>query len=288
MTEILVQQKSFNGNSNHLVGVIPACGQANDMFYAHHNSLLPIGNNITAIERCIYECMLVGCQSIWINCHPSIVNVLKLYFGNYFKNPNFIKLKKFTDFPIVPQYLPIYYMIPSPVDFNKRTSWTYSALYAAKNANYILNSLLESTKNVKFYFTFPICVYPLSDLRKVGALIKNEKNFCFSHHGKTFKDGIYAAFTLNKSQINDCLEKLPYLETEYTEFGFNSRFFPINKILKHVDLDKFSKIELDRYYPIYTNKKYFDYLKNGDYCEIKKRHALVKNYMNWKIIKKEE
>lgn len=288
MTEILVQQKTYNANSSHLVGIIPACGQANDLFYPYHNSLLPIGNNITAIERCIYECMLVGCQSIWINCHPSILNVLKLYFGNYFKNPNFNKINKFTDFPIVPKYLPIYYMVPTPNDFNKRTSWVYCALYAAKNANHVLNYLFESTKNLKYYFTFPICIYPTVITNELRSALKNDANFCYTYNDKTFKDGIYAAFSLNKNQVSDCFDKLSYLETDYTDFGFNSRFFPIGKILRHINIDTFTKIPLDKYYPIYTSKKYFDYLKNGDYCNIKKRHGLVKNYMNWKIVKKEE
>lgn len=282
------QKKKSADDNNSIVGIIPACGQNNDMFYSHHNCLLPIGNNITAIENSIYECISFGCDSIWINCHPSITNILKLQFGNYFKNPNHSKIIKFTDHPPVPKYIPIYYMNPSWADFNKRTSWIYSALYAAKTASLILTRLLETTRNIRYYFSFPIGVTLINNKFSVAKKIKKSKNFCFTYKGKTFKDNLYTGFTLNKTQIVEALEKLTFLETEYTDYGFNSRFFPISKVMSHINIDKFEKIEVHAYYPIYTNQKYFDYLQNGDYSRIKKHSRYIKNYVNIKLPKYEQ
>lgn len=287
-SNVLVRQKTHDPKNNFLIGIIPACGQPNDMFYSHHNCLLPIGNNITAIERCINECMSIGCDSIWINCHPSVINILKSYFGNYFKNPNWNTQIRFTDYPPVAKYIPIYYLTPAWNDFNIRTSWVYSSLYAAKTASLILSQLLETTKNVKYYFSFPTAVLKYSNTKAIAKLARESKNFCFEFEGKTFKDNLYSSFTLNKVQIYDALDKISYLETEYTDFGFNSRFFPISKIFKHLNIEKFEKLPLNAYYSIYTNKKYFDYLQKGDYCNIKKKSKLVRTYLNWKIPKFKE
>lgn len=287
MEERLSLQKTYDGNNNSVVGIISACGQNNDMFYSHHNVLLPVGNNITAIERSVYECMLVGCQSIWINCHPSITNILKLYFGHYFKNPHWNRLKRFTDFPIAPKYIPIYYMNPNWKDLNQRTSWIYCGLSAAKMADSILNQFFETTKYIKYYFAFPNAVLRFEKGRAVAKKVKESDNFCFEFEGKTFKDNLYASFTLRGEQIKDCFEKLTFLETEYTDYGFNSRFFPISKVLKHLDITKFETMPLKAYYPIYTNKKYFDYLQKGDYYYINKKSNLIKNYLNVRLPKYE-
>lgn len=282
------KQKSKTYDSNVIVGIIPACGQNNDMFYSHHNSLLPVGNNITAIEHSIYECISLGCASIWINCHPSITNILKLTFGNYFKNPNFVRIKKFTDCPPVPKYIPIYYMNPSWSDFNKRTSWIYTALYASKTASSIVRKIMETTIDIKCYFSFPTGIMHFDNRRLTASILKKSKNFCFENEGKTFKDNCYMGFSLDRKQIDEALEKLTFLETEYTDYGFNSRFFPISKVMSHLNIDKFTRVQVKAYYPIYTNQKYFDYLKKGDYSTLKKRSKYVKNYINARLPKYEK
>ena len=53
-------------SKKNIPGIIPVAGLTSEFGMEWDASLVPISPNYTALEASVYECLNVGCSSIWI------------------------------------------------------------------------------------------------------------------------------------------------------------------------------------------------------------------------------
>ena len=56
-------------NVQHLAGIVPIGGQPLDFKMPWHDSMMPIAQNYLAVERAVFQCVLAGCETVWIVGH---------------------------------------------------------------------------------------------------------------------------------------------------------------------------------------------------------------------------
>ena len=56
----------------NMPAIIPVAGMNTEFGMEWDSSLIPVGINYTAMEATIYECLHIGCTSIWIVANDDI------------------------------------------------------------------------------------------------------------------------------------------------------------------------------------------------------------------------
>jgi len=74
--------------SRILAGIIPITGRENTLGLPWDDCLQPLSYEVTALERSVYECAVMNCDSIWIICNDDTAPLIKKRIGDYVLNPN--------------------------------------------------------------------------------------------------------------------------------------------------------------------------------------------------------
>ena len=241
-----------------LVGIIPLATNCNDFKLPWPWYLNPIGENYLAIERSIYECALVGCESIWVVCNDDTVPLVKERLGDYIMDPKvfdhrpFIKNKEDHK-----KYIPIFYTPVPQKDRGRRDSLSWSILHGALTAFQISSSISSWAKPTKYYVSFPAGVYDPEELKQHRASIRGPDAFFISYDSKTVENNRYLGFTffphewvefkrLIKRNCSGGDKGLPIYER------WSSRNFKLDKIFNSDIMNIEKKIEVSKYFDIST------------------------------------
>ncbi len=264
----------------HIAGVIPIAGKEDSLGFPWPDCMLPIGDNLLAIERSVLECAYAGCKTIWVVCNDDISPIVKARIGEYVYDPVYHYRK--DKYPSESRrVIPIFYVPIHSKDVNKRDCIAWSILYGAITAFKIGKTLSGWVAPYRYYVSFPYGIYDPALIRTHRDTIKKEEVFALSHAEQTVKQNCYLGFTFGKdewlemrriirtgtgaftsNEMKDGLyprEKLP-LEERYS-----ARHFTLDKVLKPVIID--NTVEIESYHNIQTWASYAEYMASNKILE---------------------
>jgi hypothetical protein len=195
-----MEKKTSSTTYFNLAGIVPVAGQELDFNLPWHDSLIPIGKNYLAVERSVYECAVVGCESIWIVCHKEMQPLIRHRLGDWISDPATAPGVKgqFVKFPSQHiKYIPIYYVPIHPKDRDKRDCLSWSIIYGSMRAFSLSKIISKWTVPDKYYVSFPYGVYDATQLQQYRSNISSKAKFYLSYDGKTVCDGEYLSFTFD-------------------------------------------------------------------------------------------
>lgn len=292
---------SSPGNGFHLAGIIPIAGQPMDFNMPWHDCFMPLAANYMAIERSIYECSAVGCETIWIVCHREMQPLLRHRLGEWVHDIARMPLarKKFTKFPSEQQReIPIYYVPIHPKDRDRRDCLAWSVIYGSLRAFHISKIISRWVVPDKYYVSFPWGVCPIGPFRKNRNLISSKNNFYASYNGKTIRDGEYLPFTFDKEDFKKFRRVIRQEGTgHYTpgsyydpiigtvgaplplEQRWSARHFPLDKVFGCATLEGNGMLEIPWYYRIDSWQNYHNFLSSPESRKLKKPDFI--KYHEW-------
>lgn len=260
----------------HLAGIVPVASQPLDFGFPWHDSLMPIGKNYLAVERAVLECAWAGCETIWVVCHREMQPIIKHRLGEWIQDPNWLLQKELYP-STVQRRLPIYYVPIHPRDRDRRDCLGWSVLYGALSAYHISRKISKWVIPDKYYCAFPYGVYDPSQIRKQRKNISSNRSFFLTSEGKSVKNGEYLGFTFDGEDFKTCRRELRKEGTpgsdEKTgrmlppEKRWSARFFSLDKVFKHVIMNKESGHEIDGYHKIDSWLDYTRFISSGETYE---------------------
>lgn len=181
--------------------IIPVAGMNTEFGMEWDSSLMPVGINYTAMEATIYECLHIGCTSIWIVANDDIAPLLRHRIGEYATDIRSIEQGSFKRFGAEHhQEVPIYYVPIHPKHRNKVDNYAWSVIYGANVCFWIMRKFSRWTTPKKYYVSFPMGMLDPKELLKHRAAVRKEAPFYFSYKGKTIKDGLPISFVLDPEE----------------------------------------------------------------------------------------
>lgn len=181
--------------------IIPVAGMNTEFGMEWDSSLIPVGINYTAMEATIYECLHIGCTSIWIVANDDIAPLLRHRIGEYATDIRSIEQGSFKRFGAEHhQEVPIYYVPIHPKHRNKVDNYAWSVIYGANVCFWIMRKFSRWTTPKKYYVSFPMGMLDPKELLKHRAAVRKEAPFYFSYKGKTIKDGLPISFVLDPEE----------------------------------------------------------------------------------------
>ena len=61
----------------HMAGLIPVAGLQTDFDQQLPEVMMPVNAGFTAIQKSVYECAMVGCQTIWIVANNDLAPIIR-------------------------------------------------------------------------------------------------------------------------------------------------------------------------------------------------------------------
>lgn len=268
----MIESGTKNINSFHLAGIVPVASQPLDFNFPWHDSLMPIGKDYLAVERAALECAWAGCETIWVVCHREMQPIIKDRLGEWLFDPNWLIQKKLY-LSNHQRRIPIYYVPIHPKDRDRRDCLGWSALYGALSAYHISRKISRWVIPDKFYCAFPYGVYDPSQIRKQRKNISSARTFFLTSEGKSVKNGEYLGFTFDGEDFKLCRRELRREGTPGwdenkrrlpPEERWSARYFPIDKVFKHVIMNKEEGFEIEGYHKIDSWDTYTKFIGSGD------------------------
>ena len=281
-----------------MAGIIPVANLKTDFNVELPEVMMPVNAGLTAIQKSVYECAIVGCQTIWIVANNDLAPIIRNTIGEWIHDP--VYYSTMSRFPSDSRReIPIYYVPIHPKDCDKRDAYGWSILYGAYSAWLVAAKISKWVLPEKFYVSFPLSAYDLPSLRtRRLEIASRDKNFALSYQGKTVKDDLPIAFTFNGDDFKACrnhinqttsreylprlpgqifpTQKLPYDER------WSARQFPLSQIFKKLSEKNKIQLDVDWYYNLSSWDNYCSYL--GSKNLIKKPYEpLTKTHKHAKI-----
>mgnify|MGYP001419692488 CR=1 FL=1 len=193
----------------HLAGIIPVANLKTDLQTVFPEVLLPLAPDFTAIQKSVYECALVGCQTIWVVANNDLAPIVRKSVGEWVYDPVYYNRTMTQFYREVRKEIPIYYVPIHPKDRDRRDCYAWSILYGAYSAWSVAYKISKWVRPEKYYVSFPLSAYKLDFLRRERLSIANkEKNFFLSYEDKTIKDNLPLAFTFTGDDFIKCRRDL--------------------------------------------------------------------------------
>ena len=188
-------------NGFHLAGIVPIDIQTNSFDMPWHDCYMPINRNYLAVERAIYECATVGCETIWVVYKKGISPLLRHRVGDFVYDPVYSR-NSLRNVPGDPRKsfrkVPVFYTPLNPEDYNIRGGLPWSIIYGYKTIYNITTSVSRWIAPSKYYVAFPYGVYSLTQLKGMRKKISSTDSiFLKDPLGRTAKDGEYLGFTFD-------------------------------------------------------------------------------------------
>tara|TARA_R110000824_G_scaffold281702_2_gene470009 strand:- start:55 stop:951 length:897 start_codon:yes stop_codon:yes gene_type:complete len=290
----MIEPKPFTSKGFHLAGIVPVAGPTHDFNFDWHDSLMPISQNYTAVERSVMECAWAGCETIWIVCNDDMTPLIRHRLGEWVQDPVWYGRSLEINPSLHRKPIPIYYVPIHPKDRKRVDSYSWSVLYGALTAYWISKQMSQWIIPDKFYVSFTYGIYPPIVVRKHRKTISSTRTFALSYNGKTVKDNEYLGFTFDSQDFINCrktvrqegtrlwknsgeeipTEKLPL------EKRWSSRNFTLDKVFKSVIIED-EPIQLDWYYNIDCWDGYCSYIGSDKRWEIQRPNKEILNYHEW-------
>jgi hypothetical protein len=281
----------------HLAGVIPVAGQKLDFQFPWHDSMMPVANNLLAVEHAVLQAASAGCETIWIVCHKEQMPLLRHRIGDWIYDPSSIQQSQFGKNKI--RELSIFYVPIHPKDRDKRDCLAWSVIYGSLRAFHLSKIISRWIVPDKYFVVFPYGITDIQSVFKSRTLISSAKNFYMTYNGKTIRDGEYLPFTFDKEDFKKfrrviregtslhenvvfdyevfkrvSADRLP-LEKQYS-----ARSFTLDKVFGCATIEGNNTAEAAWHYRIDTWEKYIVYLASDEAKNIVSRPKYFK-YHEW-------
>lgn len=244
----------------HLAGIVPVGGQPLDFKMPWHDSLMPIAPNYLAVERAVYQCVLAGCETVWIVGHLGTQPLIRKRVGDTILDPVYLQYKNPLERM---KEVSVYYVPIHPKDRSKRDCLGWSVLYAADSAYRISKFISKWIAPERFFCSFPYGIVPDESLRDNRKLISSSKKIIYSYNKQTVKENLHLPFTFNAEDFFRCRDIVKHKQAE--EWGAtSSRFYDIATVFKGVDTMNANMIELQWFYDISTWSGYKNFLSSNE------------------------
>jgi len=185
----------------NMPAIIPVAGMSADFGMEWDASMIPVAPNYTALEAAVYECLHVGCTSIWIVANDDVAPLLRHRLGEFCTDIESIERGTFVRFGHDNhREVPIYYVPIHPKHRDKVDCYAWSAIYGANVAYWVMTMLGRWTKPQQYYVSFPLGMLDPKEVYKHKSKLKKDVPFYFSHEGKTIKDGVPLSFVLDPDE----------------------------------------------------------------------------------------
>lgn len=186
--------------------------------------LMPIGENINALQRAVMECCLVGCDSIWISCDYSDVALARAAVGEFVYDPRELN-------PLYPirfdkmMMVPIFFVPMNVADLSKRDSLSWGIINSAYNAVHVGKKVSTFLRPDKFYVAFVQGAYsPWTGMRMRKKASSLTRTFHYqTEDGRTFKDNEYLGFTFTYRELMEIRRTVFTLGTKRNIFTGNPK-----------------------------------------------------------------
>ena len=267
----------------HLAGVVPVSGLDTDYEFPWHSSLQPLAPNYLAIERAIYECAMVGCETIWVVCNDDFAPLVKSRLGDYVESPYSLEKASYVKYPADHrESIPIFYVPIHPKDRDRRDSYIWGAFHGALTSFLVSSQMSKWLMPNKYYVSFPYGVYDVSPLKKYRSVISSDSTVLISHEKQTVKDGKYLAFTMSPSEYKQYVWDIKFKcsggSRELSkDKRWSSRGIGLADAFDSLNPKKAFIIEVEKYHQIDSWAGYVQYLSSGHLLK-KPSKKIIKPY----------
>jgi hypothetical protein len=242
----------------HLAGIVPVAGQPLDFNLPWNDCLMPIAPNYLAVERAVFQCVLAGCETIWVVGHVGSQPLIRKRVGDLIVDP--VYLQYYKPYEKLKE-VSIYYVPIHPRDRAKRDCLGWSVLYGADIAFRISRFISKWLPPERFFCSFPYGIVPDESLRENRKLISGRNKVTYSHNLKTVKDNLHLPFTFEAQDFFRCRDIVKHKQAE--EWGNKSaRFYDLATVFKGLDTDASQMIELPWFHDISSWEGYRNYLSS--------------------------
>ena len=271
-------EKTFPSQANfHLTGIIPIAGQSLDFEMPYPDCMLPVASNYTLLEAAVVECAFAGCDTIWIVCNDDIEPIVRYRVGDYIQDPLYFYNTLGPKPSSLKRRIPIFWAPVHPKDRDRRDCLSWSVIYGALTAFKVAARLSTWMIPDKYYVSFPYGIFDPRFLDKKRKLIKTQKNFYVSYHGKTVQDNQYTSFTFGKEEfieyrrnvrkgtgkyrsVPDSTKRIP-VEPLPIEERWSARNFELKDVFQDLDLENATIHEPRQFSNVSSWEQYRDFMK---------------------------
>lgn len=244
-------------NVQHLAGIVPIGGQPLDFKMPWHDSMMPIAQNYLAVERAVFQCVLAGCETVWVVGHLGTQPLIRKRIGDLIIDPVGLSINSATYKRL--KEVSVYYVPIHPKDRLKRDCLGWSVLYGADSAFRIARFMSKWIAPEKFFCSFPYGIVPDEALRDNRLLLSTKTNVIYTHQEKSVKDNLHLPFTFNANDYFNCRDILKSKQIEVWN-KTSLREFDIGTVFKGLDYTDSTMIELSWFHDISSWEGYKKYI----------------------------
>ena len=288
----------MNGVHTHLAGIIPLANLKTNYNLQTPECLLPLDAGFTAIQKAVFECAVVGCQTIWIVANEDLAPVVRKVVGEWVHDPAYY-YRQHDPYPTARQKaIPIYYVPVHPKDRDRRDSYGWSALHGVYSAWRVATLISHWVVPDKYYISFPLSIHNVYNLRKYRRQISEiSKNWFLTYEGKSIKDNLPLPFTLSGDDYIQCRRHVNHLTTKEfikpppgelpseklpLEERWSARSFDFAAIFEKINEEGAHKQEAEWFYDLSTWEGYQAFLGSENYIK-KPAESLTKARLDVKL-----
>lgn len=274
----MISESSDNFNKlQNIAGIVPIANNQSIFGMPWDDSLMPLSENYTAIEKAVYECAFIGSKSIWIVAHYGTIPLIKKRTGEFIEDPyrRFRECNIRTNY----KYIPIYYVPVHPVDKGRRDSLSWNVLYGANSAYGTTKVVSRWTIPSMFYCSFPFSVSNIEDFPNIRSLLLNNKKIHFSYNGKSVKDNVYINFSFDKNDYITCRDIVKRRDIETSKRYTNeAKNYDLRTVFQGLNFNNSNKLDLNWHHDISSWDGYRKYMGSENTEKIQKLSECYTSY----------
>ena len=247
--------------TSHLAGIVPITTNRSHFGMPWHDCLMPLEADYTALERAVFECAAVGCETIWVVGHAGTQPLVRQKLGEAIIDPASIYQNSDMIYHRQKHHLrrrviQIYYIPIHPKDKDRRDSLGWSILYGAYKLCKTISKWVAPTK---YYCAFPFGIVPEKFVYQHRIDIAEGKNVIFRYNEKTVKDDQYISFTFDFAEFKKARDGIKKYVTDAwgqedkqipERFYERTKKLKLSEIFKDLDLLNSNVVDLPSYHAV--------------------------------------
>jgi hypothetical protein len=273
--------------TSHLAGIVPITTNRSHFGMPWHDCLMPLEADYTALERAVFECAAVGCETIWIVGHAGTQPLVRQKLGEAIIDPASIYQNSEMIYHRDKHHLrrrvvQIYYIPIHPKDKDRRDSLGWSILYGADTAYKMCSTISKWVAPTKYYCAFPFGIVPEKFVYQHRIAIAEGKNVIFRYDEKTVKDDQYISFTFDFAEFKKARDGIKkYVADAWGKesavpdrFHERTKRLKLSEIFKDLDLLNSNVVDLPSYHAIDSWSGYRKFMASPESINLLNRKEL--------------
>ena len=244
--------------SSNLAGIIPVAGHKSDIDLPWHHVLMPYDKNKTLIQHAVYNCAMIGCDSIWIVCDDSYQPLIRSIVGEKIEDPVYRYRAHTRHASDHKRWIPVLYCSTTTRDQQRRNNIGWSAIFGCLLASKTFGSLSKHTAPERFFVCWPYCKINSEALRTVRRKA-DKQPVVFSDRSLSVLSDDFLPFVCDNKALQDLRQHCYNLQvsmSNYREFN-HLNLSTIFSILNNIDT---CELQLD-YKKISNWEEYCNFFK---------------------------